>query len=392
MSWPLVAIKDVAKVITGKTPSKLEDDNFGGEIPFITPSELSGSIYVSDSPQTITEKGASKLKLVPRDAVMVCCIGSLGKLAIAAREVATNQQINSVIFDKDKVYPKYGYYCLSRLKPIMESLASSTTIAIINKSNFESLEIPLPSLTQQKRIADILDKADAIRHKRQQVLRITDELLHAVFLDMFGNPVTNSKGWMIVSLGDVLESIESGKSPRCETRRAAQDEWGVLKLGAVTKCNYLVGENKAVLPDFVPDPRYEVKKNDLLFTRKNTYELVAAVALVEDTRSKLLLPDLIFRLNTNNRVDKYFLWKLLSNRSMRSKVQSLASGAAGSMPNISQANLKKLNIILPPIEKQRQFQNICKDGALLKNRVEQFVNDQSDLFASLNQQAFSGRL
>lgn len=144
MSWPLVAIKDVAKVITGKTPSKLEDDNFGGEIPFVTPTELNGSVYVSDSPQTITEKGASKLKLVPKDAVMVCCIGSLGKLAIAAREVATNQQINSVIFDKAKVYSKYGYYCLSRLKPIMESLASSTTIAIINKSNFESLEIPLP--------------------------------------------------------------------------------------------------------------------------------------------------------------------------------------------------------------------------------------------------------
>ena len=223
MSWPLTTIKDVAKVVTGKTPSKSEDDNFGGAIPFVTPAELNGCVYVSDSPQKITEKGASKLKLVPMNAVMVCCIGSLGKLAIAHREVATNQQINSVIFDEKKVYPKYGYYALSRLKPVMETLAPSTTVAIINKSKFEALEIPLPPLSEQKRIAAILDKADAIRRKRQQAIQLADEFLRAVFLDMFGDPNSNSKNVPALPMTEVFNirtgslnsnaSVEGGRYP-----------------------------------------------------------------------------------------------------------------------------------------------------------------------------------
>jgi Restriction endonuclease S subunits len=209
VSWPLVAIKDLAKVVTGKTPPKKDDDNFGGDIPFVTPGELGDAVYVKDAPQTISAKGAATITLVPKDAVMVCCIGSLGKLAIAGRELGTNQQINSVIFDKTKVDPKYGFYALSRLKPQMESIAPSTTVAIVNKSNFEALAIPLPPLPEQKRISAILDKADAIRRKRQKAIQLADKFLRSVFLDMFGDPVTNPKEWDEYVLKDIAE-IRSG--------------------------------------------------------------------------------------------------------------------------------------------------------------------------------------
>lgn len=112
MSWPLVAIKEVAKVVTGKTPSTVDDQNFGGDIPFVTPAELGLETYVTSAPRTLSAKGASAIKLVPNNAVMVCCIGSLGKMAIAGTPVATNQQINSVIFDENRVDAKYGFYAL----------------------------------------------------------------------------------------------------------------------------------------------------------------------------------------------------------------------------------------------------------------------------------------
>ncbi|HNJ85088.1 MAG TPA: restriction endonuclease subunit S, partial [Agitococcus sp.] len=195
VSWPLVKIKDVGRVFTGKTPSKATDEYFGGHIPFVTPAELDNEVYVFTAKQTLTSLGAQQIKLLPKDAVMVCCIGSLGKIGIAGCELATNQQINSVVFDESKVFPKYGYYALSLLKPILEKIAPSTTVAIVNKTNFESLEIPLPPLAEQKRIAAILDKADAIRRKRQQAIKLADEFLRSVFLDMFGDPVSNPKGW-----------------------------------------------------------------------------------------------------------------------------------------------------------------------------------------------------
>lgn len=134
MSWPSIAIKNIAKVTTGKTPSKKVDEYFGGEIPFITPAELGDAPYVLNAKQTLSESGAATIKLVPVDSVLVCCIGSLGKLAIADRTLATNQQINSVTFDKKKVFSKYGYYALSKLKPILESIAPATTVKIVSKS------------------------------------------------------------------------------------------------------------------------------------------------------------------------------------------------------------------------------------------------------------------
>lgn len=212
MSWPTVAIKNVAKVVTGKTPSTLDEQNFGGNIPFVTPAELGLDTYVASTPRTLSDKGASIVKLVPKNAVMVCCIGSLGKMAIAGTSVATNQQINSVIFDENRVDIKFGFYALQLLKPIMEAMAPSTTVAIVNKSNFEAMLIPLPPLHEQKRIAAILDKADAIRRKRQQAIQLADDFLRAVFLDMFGDPVTNPKGWPQKTL-KLLGKSTTGRTP-----------------------------------------------------------------------------------------------------------------------------------------------------------------------------------
>jgi len=195
VSWPMVKIKDVSKVITGKTPSTAEPANFGGDIPFITPTELSDDKYLGVPKVTLSEQGTAKLKLVPEKSVLVCCIGSLGKIGIAQQTVATNQQINTVCFENNLVVPEYGYYALARLKPKLIAMAPATTVAIVSKSKFEELEIPLPPLAEQKRIAAILDKADAIRRKRQQAIQLADDFLRAVFLEMFGDPVTNPKGW-----------------------------------------------------------------------------------------------------------------------------------------------------------------------------------------------------
>ncbi|WP_081304287.1 restriction endonuclease subunit S [Aliivibrio fischeri] len=393
MSWPMVAIKTVGKVTTGKTPSKKVDDYFGGDIPFVTPAELGDSHYVKPSKQTLTEKGGAKIKLVSKNSVLVCCIGSLGKVAIADRELGTNQQINAVTFDETKVFPKYGYYALKRLKPILESIAPSTTVAIVNKSTFEALDIPLPPLEEQKRIAVILDKADAIRQKRKQAIELADEFLRSVFLDMFGDPVTNPKGWAKKELNCLLRSIDSGKSLKCESRVAKDSEWGILKVSAVTSGKYKNNENKAFLGDARLISKYEVKAGDLLFTRKNTHKLVAAVSYVFETEGKKSLPDLIFRLNIKdeNELSSVYLHGLLACSSQRAEIQALAGGAAGSMPNISKANLSKILLPVPDIKSQKKYEEIVyKHRKLIKDLS--FAPKYDSLFNALSQKAFSGQL
>ncbi len=258
----------------------------------------------------------------------------------------------------------------------------------------KSVEIPLPPLPEQRRIAAILDKADAIRRKRQEAIRLTEEFLRSAFLEMFGDPVTNPKGWEVKTLGEVLADIESGWSPKCETHPAARDEWGVLKLGSVTWCTYRPNESKALLPGVSCRPDIEVSKGDLLFTRKNTYELVGAAAYVFDTPPKLMLPDLIFRLKLDPlaNVCAIYLWQALIQSSLQKEIRALASGTSGSMPNISKARLRTLQIPVPPLDIQNRFENIVHEHQTVVARLEEMGQKSDLLFDSLVHRAFRGEL
>ena len=135
MSWPTVKLSDVAEVVTGTTPSKKNPEYYGEKFPFITPSELSSN-EISKPTVYLSELGAKKARILPSSSVLVCCIGSLGKVGYARNELATNQQINALIFDQSKIYPRFGYHFCKTLKPTLNHIAPSTTVAIVNKTRF----------------------------------------------------------------------------------------------------------------------------------------------------------------------------------------------------------------------------------------------------------------
>jgi type I restriction enzyme S subunit len=264
----------------------------------------------------------------------------------------------------------------------------------LTKTDFLNLEVPYPPLDEQIRIAQLLSKLERLIAQRRQHLQQLDDLLKSVFLEMFGNPVRNEKGWNKRRFGDLLAEIESGKSPKCEARPASQDEWGVLKLGAVTKCSYDDRENKALPAKVLPSHRDEVRVGDLLFSRKNTYDLVAACVYVFATRPRLLMPDLIFRFvfRGDAAVNPIYVWKLLTAESQRKEIQSLAAGAAGSMPNISKTNLKEARLPLPPLPLQDRFAVIVEKVEGIKFRYLRSLTDLEALYGALSQQAFKGEL
>jgi len=166
--WITVKLKDVAKVVTGKTPKTSNADYYGGDIPFVSPADLNEGI-LNKTKTYLTPLGADQVYRVPKNTVLVSCIGNLGKLTFTNKEVCFNQQINGLIFDENKIFPKYGFYFAQTLKPQLEKASSSTTLPIVNKSRFSELEIKYPSLEKQRQIAFILDKADELLQKRQQM-------------------------------------------------------------------------------------------------------------------------------------------------------------------------------------------------------------------------------
>lgn len=393
----IVPLGEVCKVVSGSTPKREKAEYWGGIIPWVTPKEINrlASPYLWDSAQKITEEGfnSCSTSMLPAGSVLLSSRAPIGLLAINKIPVCTNQGFKSLV-PSSEVNSEYLYYILKANVKVLQARGNGATFKELAKPAVEDFEIPLPPLEDQIRIAHLLGKVEGLTAQRKKHLQQLDDLLKSVFLEMFGDPVRNERGWDTHQFSDLLDDIESGKSPKCEAREATAEEWGVLKLGAVTRCRFDEQENKALPQGVVPSIRDEVKAGDLLFSRKNTYDLVAACAYVFQTRPRLLMPDLIFRFAFKQSVDvnPIFMWKLLTSDSQRKAIQSLAAGAAGSMPNISKTNLKAVRLATPPLPLQNQFAAIVEKVEALKSCYQKSLIDLEALYRALSQQAFKGDL
>lgn len=356
MSWPMVSIESVAKVITGKTPPKADPNCFGGNIPFITPSELTDSDYLLKLETTLTEKGLATTKLIPKNSILVCCIGSLGKMAIADLPVATNQQINSVIFDDDKIYYRFGFYALKLLKNDLKKIAPSTTVAIINKSRFSELKIPCPPLEEQKRIATILDKVDGIHKKREQAIKLADDFLRAKFLEMFGTPANNIHRFPKGTIRDLVDSVNYGTSAKASIDSG---EYPILRMGNITyQGRWDFTDLKYLDLSVKEKDKYLVKEGDLLFNRTNSKELVGKTAVYEEDRPMAFAGYLI-RVRPNSIGNNYYISGYLNSIHGKITLMNMCKSIVG-MANINAQELQNIEILIPPKHLQDEYEIIYK--------------------------------
>ena len=219
-----------------------------------------------------------------------------------------------------------------------------------------SLSIPLPALETQRRIVELLSHAENIVRMRREAEKRAKEIIPALFLEMFGDPATNPKGWAIRRLGDLVERLEGGKN--IQAGATGDSPYRILKISAVTSGSYDETESKPAPADFDPPAHYFVREGDILFSRANTEALVGATAMVDSTAGKALLPDKLWRLALRpaEGVAPAYMLALLQNRSVRKELSKMASGTGGSMKNISQAKLIELRLPIAPAGLQRAFQ------------------------------------
>lgn len=295
------------------------------------------------------------------------------------------------------VIPKFFFYQLLIAHYTGRTLKyQNKTTGIINLQLDKYLEtkIDVPSLSNQLHIANILSKAESLIAQRKESIALLDEFLKSTFLEMFGDPVRNEKEWDINFLSSVFTGIDSGWSPVClNKKRSNEKEWAVLKLSSVTYRKFNPTENKLLDQGVEIKKELVPKKGNLLFSRKNTHELVGATVFIFEDYERLLLPDTIFKINyINEKVSGLYLWFLFNDDKFRQVIQSLASGSAGSMPNISKEKLGKLKISIPPIELQAQFAQIVEKTEALKTQYQSSLQELENLYGSLSQKAFRGEL
>lgn len=249
---------------------------------------------------------------------------------------------------------------------------------------FLDMEVPLPPLDEQRRIAAILDKAAELRTKRRQAITHLDALTQSIFHSMFGSIASTAV------LSDAVTHLTGGKN--LIGADDSRNPYRVLKISAVTSGRYLEGESKPLPDAYAPHLDHVVRTGDVIISRANTTELVGASALVTSTNGNSVLPDKLWRAVPSSNADPRFLLATLQSPTVRAEMSRRSTGSGGSMKNISKPKLLSVPIALPPLEHQQTFATRIAAVERLKENHRKHLTELDTLFASLQHRAFKGEL
>ena len=204
--WPKASLEEACSFLNGGTPSTKKPDYFTGHIPWITSADIT-DCNITPARSYITKEAIaeSATNKVPPGTVLLVTRTGVGKVAVAQTELCFSQDITAIVPARGLIDTRYLVHFLRTKEAYFKENARGATIKGVTREVLDSVHIPLPSLAEQRRIAAILDKADAIRRKRQETIRLTEEFLRSAFLDMFGDPVANPKGWILKSAWTVIK-------------------------------------------------------------------------------------------------------------------------------------------------------------------------------------------
>ncbi len=253
----------------------------------------------------------------------------------------------------------------------------------LNRTAFLDQEIPLPPLAEQRRIVARIEKLATQIHEARALRLGSSSEVEALLASSRNALIGIAPDPTWVPLGRFVQTIENGKSPQCESRPASGEEWGVLKVGAVSFGTFDERENKALPAAIRVDPRFEVRQGDFLMSRANTTELVGACAIVPKVRPKLLLSDKIFRFHFRDgiEIDPRWLDQALKSPAARAQITRAASGTSPTMKNISKE--KMLGLLLPPHALSEQRRIVAELDAL-QAEVDTLKRHQRDTAAELD--------
>ena len=357
--WKKVKLGDICEVITGNTPSKKIKEYWNkDEVPFITPPELKyeGINYITPS-IFVSKIGAKQGRIISKNSICVCCIGSLGKLGILKEDSITNQQINSLILKNENVDLLYLYFYLKTTKNNLEATASSTTVKIINKSSFEKIEIKLPDIRIQKKISKKLEILENNIDFRKKQLTYLKELNKSLFTRMFGDIKTNDKNWEIKKFHEIISIL---------TDYHANGSYKILKdnvelldfkeYALMIRTTDLENNNFIQGVKYINEKAYNFLKKTKIFGGEliiNKIGSAGNVYLMPYLNIPVSLGMNQFMIRLKKDYSNIFYYKLLTTEYYTNVIKSNVQGAV--TKTITKEAIKNIDIIIPPIELQNKF-------------------------------------
>jgi len=363
----MIEIGQCCTVINGSTPSRKKPEYWKGEIDWFTPKDLSKiqSKYVDEAPEKITQKGydSCSTTLIPENSLLYTSRAPIGHIAINKRTVCTNQGFKSLVPRKN-VDVEYLYYTLKKYTPLLKDLGNGATFKELSKTTISSFKIPLPPLPTQKKIAALLDAADAYRQKTKALIEKYDELTQSLFLDMFGDPVRNPKNMKTI-LGKEMFKFSSGKY---NPTKNLSDENEFPTYGG----NGITGYSKDYLLDY----------DTIVIGRVGAY-----CGSIHKTHEKIWVTDnAIYIKEFKSVVNLTYVFYFFKGYNLNRFADF--SG----QPKITQKPLENMSFINPSIDLQNQFAERVQKIEAQKAQAQESLEKAEELFNSLLGRAFKGEI
>ena len=376
--WQKVKLGDICEVVTGNTPlKKIKEYWDKDEVPFITPPELKyeGINYITPS-IFVSKIGAKQGKIIPKNSICVCCIGSLGKLGILKEDAITNQQINSLLLKNENVDLLYLYFYLKTIKNNLEGIASSTTVKIINKSSFEKIEINLPNLEIQRKISQKLESLENNIKLRKSQLTFLNELNKSLFTSIFGDIKNNDKNWEIKKIEDcVLNNVKNinlktnGRISYIDISSIDNKKNKILSYKEYDNINEAPSRAKKIL-----------NENDILIS--TVRPILKNIAIFNKKKSELTIASTGFCiLRSKNTINSKYIFEIIKSDNFTETLIKKQIGA--NYPAVSDRDIKSIKIPVPPIELQNKFAERIEKIEKLKFEIEKSIEEAQKLYDSL---------
>jgi len=381
MSWEMVKLSSVAEVIAGQSPESKYYNDKGDGIPF-----FQGKADFRIDYPIVRYWCTQPTKIAMPMDILMSVRAPVGPTNICDVKACIGRGL-AAIRTNDKLHYKYLYFYFKSIEEKIASQGNGSTFSAITTSVLKDLQIPLPPLPIQKRIAEILDAADALKRKDQELLKKYDELAQAIFIDMFGDPVKNEKGWEVKKLKEISIKITDG------THYSPPNQPSGIP--------YITAKHlKQDLIDFYCNPTYISQKDheeifsrctpvrgDILYIKDGATTGIAAVNEYDFEFS--MLSSLALIKPRKDSLNSYFLSCYLNNENVKKElIRSYMAGAA--IKRFTLDKINKFDIMLPPIELQNSFETRWKK---IRQSILAVKNSKSNnLFQTLIQKAFKGEL
>ena len=385
--WKSVQVGELGKIITGKTPKTSISDNYGGHIPFLTPSDDMSVKYVRKTAKTLTEKGFSEVKnaVLPAKSVCVSCIGSdLGKVVITTRSTITNQQINSIVVDEERFDISFVYYAMRILGKKLNFISkTSTAVPIVNKSSFSSYEIKCPSLKEQEQIAVVLSALDEKIAINRTINDNLEQQAQSYFQELF---VDNADPeWAIGTISD-LGTVVGGSTPskaKPEYYTESGIAWITPKDLSINKSKFVShGENDITELGLKNSSAAIMPEGTVLFSSRAPigYIAIAAGEVTTNQGFKSVVP--------KPEIGTPFVYFFLKNT--LPVIEGMASGST--FKEVSGSTMKNAPAVIPDAETLAKFSDFCAPIFKQQRTLEEQNQSLAKLRDSLLPKLMSGEI